>query len=92
MVAMISEETDPAGILPGHQARVETRMCPSYLGPNLPPLKGPLLVFPAPPLSFVKRTRVSLSIPCLRKVSRTLPVLASISETRACYNVVFGCS
>ena len=60
---------------------VATRMCPSYFGLMTP--QGAAAVLPAPPLSLVKSTRVFWSILCLRKAFKILPVLESISETKA---------
>jgi hypothetical protein len=85
VLALAEPQTVPAGILPGHQKIVGTRMPPSKVAP-LAPRRGP--ADPAcssksdqGPLSLVKMTRVWPSRFRARSVSTTRPTLASISST-----------
>jgi len=72
----------PAGILPGHQAMVGSRIPPSSVLP-LKPRSGALTPRGVPPLSEVKITRVFSLNPSARTVSSTCPTLQSTSSTQS---------
>ena len=84
IIVVNAAQVVPDGIVPGQRARQGMRMPPSRVDP-FPPLSGALLppCLGLQPLSEVKTTSVSSSIPRSASVSRITPVVASRCATAA---------
>src|SRR5690348_10729438 len=81
-LAVTASQVAPAGILPGHQAIVGSRMPPSNVL-ALNPRNGALLAARVPPLSDVNNTSVRPSSFNSRSLSTTRPTLQSTSSTQS---------